>query len=92
MAGIIDIHSHILPGIDDGAHSWKEALYMLKEAQDQGIRKVIATPHWGGPFGCTDPNWKKTQGNLRELIFLTAKNTEEGARFYIRILKNWILR
>lgn len=30
MAKIIDTHSHILPGIDDGAGSWKEALYLLK--------------------------------------------------------------
>lgn len=55
MAKIIDTHSHILPGIDDGAGSWKEALCMLKTAQAQGIRRVIATPHWGGPFGYTDP-------------------------------------
>lgn len=31
MAKIIDTHSHILPGIDDGAGSWKEALCMLKQ-------------------------------------------------------------
>lgn len=37
MAKIIDTHSHILPGIDDGAGSWKEALCMLKTAQAQGI-------------------------------------------------------
>lgn len=48
MAKIIDTHSHILPGIDDGAGSWKEALCMLKTAQAQGIRRVIATPHWSG--------------------------------------------
>ena len=39
MAKIIDTHSHILPGIDDGAGSWKEALCMLKTAQAQGIRR-----------------------------------------------------
>ena len=55
MAKIIDTHSHILPGIDDGAGSWKEALCMLKTAQAQGIRSVIETPEWGGPFGYTDP-------------------------------------
>ena len=76
MAGIIDIHSHILPGIDDGAHSWKEALYMLKAAQDQGIRKVIATPHWGGPFGCTDPK------EIRALCF---KLQEEAKRHNVSV-------
>ena len=60
MAKIIDTHSHILPGIDDGAGSWKEALCMLKTAQAQGIRRVIATPHWGGvsviPIRCRSEN------------------------------------
>ncbi|CAM2977817.1 CpsB/CapC family capsule biosynthesis tyrosine phosphatase [Paenibacillus sediminis] len=42
---MIDIHSHILPGIDDGAKSLEEALEMAKTAVLQGIHTVIATPH-----------------------------------------------
>lgn len=75
MAKIIDTHSHILPGIDDGAGSWKEALCMLKTAQAQGIRRVIATPHWGGPFGYTDPV------QIRELCFTLQ---EKGKRLIFR--------
>lgn len=44
--GIIDMHSHILPGVDDGAASWEECRQMLATAYDQGIRTIIATPHY----------------------------------------------
>jgi protein-tyrosine phosphatase len=42
---MIDIHSHILPSIDDGAKSLDEALDMLKIAIDQGVTTQVLTPH-----------------------------------------------
>ncbi|WP_156290936.1 tyrosine-protein phosphatase [Oceanobacillus salinisoli] len=42
---MIDIHSHILPGIDDGAKTMEDSISMAKAAVDQGIRTIIATPH-----------------------------------------------
>ncbi len=42
---MFDIHSHILPGIDDGAKDLKESLALLKMAQDDGITHMVATPH-----------------------------------------------
>lgn len=46
ITGLIDIHSHILPKADDGSRYFGETRSMLKEAYRQGIRKVIATPHY----------------------------------------------
>lgn len=46
----IDIHCHLLPGIDDGASSWDEALEMAKMAVENGISTIVATPHQGGTF------------------------------------------
>lgn len=43
---IIDIHAHILPGVDDGARDWEESREMLREAYRQGIRHIVATPHY----------------------------------------------
>jgi len=43
--GMIDIHCHILPGIDDGAKSEAELLKMAHEAVSDGITTIIATPH-----------------------------------------------
>ncbi|NLX64744.1 MAG: hypothetical protein GX022_08245 [Clostridiaceae bacterium] len=42
----IDIHSHIIPGVDDGAKDEAMALKMLKIAHDCGTRHIIATPHY----------------------------------------------
>jgi len=42
---MIDIHSHILPGIDDGAGDLEEALEMARLAVADGIRVMVATPH-----------------------------------------------
>ncbi|WP_088052507.1 tyrosine-protein phosphatase [Virgibacillus dakarensis] len=42
---MIDIHCHILPGIDDGARTTEDSLEMARAAVDQGIRTIIATPH-----------------------------------------------
>ena len=42
---MIDIHSHILPGIDDGARSLDESLSMLRIAIDQGVTTQVLTPH-----------------------------------------------
>lgn len=42
---MIDIHSHILPGIDDGAKSMEETLGMVLQLQEAGFKTLIATPH-----------------------------------------------
>lgn len=42
----IDFHSHILPGMDDGASDVKESLAMLKMLSDAKVDKVILTPHF----------------------------------------------
>ncbi|WP_050614508.1 tyrosine-protein phosphatase [Bacillus testis] len=42
---MIDIHSHILPGIDDGAQTLEDSLAMARQAVEQGISTIIATPH-----------------------------------------------
>lgn len=46
MSGYFDIHSHILPGLDDGAKSLDDSKEMLYIAYDNGINHIIATPHY----------------------------------------------
>lgn len=43
---MIDIHTHILPAIDDGAENLQDTIEMLKEEEQNGITKVAATPHY----------------------------------------------
>lgn len=42
---MIDIHSHILPELDDGAENLQQALDMARLAVDSGVRIMVATPH-----------------------------------------------
>lgn len=43
---MIDIHSHILPGIDDGAATLSQSLDVVKESVKNGVTDIIATPHY----------------------------------------------
>ena len=42
---MVDLHCHILPGLDDGARSLEEAVEMAKIAEAEGIERIVATPH-----------------------------------------------
>lgn len=61
----IDIHSHILWEIDDGAKSKEESLKMIKLAQEDGIKEIIATPHFHAQKGNAEP--KKIRKMVAEL-------------------------
>jgi protein-tyrosine phosphatase len=47
---MVDIHSHILPEVDDGARSWDIAVDMCRMAADDGIGHMVATPHANDEF------------------------------------------
>ena len=52
----LDIHTHVLPGVDDGAQSFAEAIGMLEVAWEAGTRQVVATPHmFHSGLGSNDP-------------------------------------
>ena len=42
---MIDIHTHILPNVDDGANSVENAIEILKGAKEQGVTHIVLTPH-----------------------------------------------
>lgn len=60
---MIDLHSHILPGIDDGADTFDEAVAMCRQAAREGCNGIVATPHQ------RHPRWRNddvaTLGRLR---------------------------
>ena len=43
---LTDFHSHILPGIDDGSQSAEQSLEMLRLSGEQGVTRIVATPHF----------------------------------------------
>ncbi|MFJ8064774.1 tyrosine-protein phosphatase [Psychrobacillus sp. NPDC096426] len=46
---MIDIHTHILPGVDDGAQTVVESMELIEQAIKEGITDIIATPHADNP-------------------------------------------
>jgi protein-tyrosine phosphatase len=46
MEGVIDIHCHLIPSIDDGAVDEDECISMLNVAKNEGISVIFATPHY----------------------------------------------
>src|SRR5690606_7359476 len=50
MNGLVDIHCHLLPGIDDGAADLGASLAMARMSVEQGVDTVIVTPHQLGAF------------------------------------------
>jgi protein-tyrosine phosphatase len=42
---MVDIHSHILPEVDDGSHSFDESMQMCRASADDGVGVMVATPH-----------------------------------------------
>ncbi|WDF56320.1 tyrosine-protein phosphatase [Mucilaginibacter sp. KACC 22063] len=42
---VVDMHSHVLPGIDDGAETVEDSIVLIRKMMELGIKKIIATPH-----------------------------------------------
>ena len=59
---MIDLHSHILPGIDDGAKSIDESLHLAGRYIAAGYRQVVATPHY-----VTGTQWTPSIEKIREV-------------------------
>lgn len=52
---MLDIHSHLLPGVDDGAEDLEEACQMARQAVDTGTTGLVLTPHCNIPGGFQNP-------------------------------------
>lgn len=59
-----DIHTHILPGVDDGAVDLGESIVIMKEAAEAGVKGVVLTPHF--PYGGMDLD--RVSGVFKELL------------------------
>lgn len=65
--GFIDIHTHILPGLDDGAKDMEQAMELLQLAWDNGTVGVILTPHFRGRYRRNTPEQlRQTFEELRQ--------------------------
>ena len=63
----VDIHSHILPGIDDGAKSVKESNELILKMKKLGFSKIIGTPHtYSGLYNNTNESIRNSFYQLKK--------------------------
>jgi protein-tyrosine phosphatase len=63
---MVDIHCHILPGIDDGPESWELAAAMCRVAILDGITHIVATPHCNYEFAYDRDRYTEMLGELSD--------------------------
>ncbi len=61
----VDMHSHVLPGIDDGAQNPQESIFLIRKMMGLGIKKIIATPHIMADYFKNTP---ETIGNALKIL------------------------
>ncbi len=72
---MIDMHSHILPNIDDGAKSMEETINLIEEAKNAGFKEIVLTPHY--IEGYYETNSKEHEVLINEIL-----NKAEGIKLY----------
>jgi len=82
----VDFHSHLIPGIDDGAQDMDEAISLIREMKDLGFTKLITTPHVMSDFFKNTPEiiqsgLEELQAKLKECNIEI--ETEAAAEYYI---------
>jgi protein-tyrosine phosphatase len=65
---VVDIHSHILPEVDDGPKSWEVAVAMCRAAAADGITHMVATPHANDRYHYDRQYLQGLVDHLRELV------------------------
>jgi len=66
---MIDFHTHILPGIDDGSRNIEETITLLNEAEENGFDKIILTPHYlEDTYEVNEENRSTLLNKLKECI------------------------
>jgi len=81
--GFVDIHSHILPSIDDGAKNINESKNLIEEMKSMGFSKVIATPHsYPGLYDNTVDSIKSSFNEVKN-INLKNINLDYAAEYMI---------
>lgn len=64
---MVDIHCHLLPGIDDGAKSWEMTREMLRIAADDGITHIVCSPHANDEFPYDRPGYLGLLAQAQEM-------------------------
>ena len=84
---LVDIHCHILPGVDDGAPDMETSRAMIRDAYEQGVRYIIATPHYRPEM--FEPSMKKVIRDVKLVPY--EESTEQMIRHLDKKLRPTML-
>jgi protein-tyrosine phosphatase len=62
---VIDLHAHVLPGVDDGPASLEESLELLRDAASDGVTRIAATPHVRSDYPTTPETVERLVAEVR---------------------------
>ena len=65
---MLDFHTHILPGVDDGSKSAAESVEMLKILKEQGVSEILLTPHFYAHYNNVEKFIESRKRSLRKLL------------------------
>jgi protein-tyrosine phosphatase len=65
---MVDVHCHILPGIDDGARDIQESLLMVQAAVEDGVTHIVATPHASSEYAFNYARVRQLHDQLQRLV------------------------
>jgi len=74
---MVDLHTHILPGVDDGAQDVRMSLQMLRLQKENGVSSVVCTPHFYGEEECAERFLKRREEGWQVLQEAVAQLPEE---------------
>ncbi|MFX3634099.1 MAG: tyrosine-protein phosphatase [Candidatus Pristimantibacillus sp.] len=94
LVAMIDIHSHILPGIDDGAADWEHSIALARAAEEEGITDLVATPHhydgkYNNPIEIVHHLTEQLNERLREQSIPLKVHQGQEIHIHHELLRNW---
>ena len=66
---LVDLHSHLIPGIDDGVHTLDDTIEVLSKFKSLGYKKVITTPH-------IHPNYPNEPSDIKGGLFIVQQKKQ----------------
>jgi protein-tyrosine phosphatase len=81
----VDIHSHLLPGIDDGAATVEDTLLLTNALRDFGVDQCITTPH------IMKNVWDNTKESISDAYTIAVENLKEPNNFSLRFAAEYLM-
>lgn len=86
---LVDLHCHLVPGVDDGVPTQAEAIRWLSRFRDRGIRRVVTTPHLPSTEAGSDyrDRVERTFSDLRAAAAEEVPEVDLGLAFEVRLME-----